>query len=92
METRKLETGLFFLAVAVFCVAYALGQAERIEKQNGENLGECVVMCLEFNADTPEELNDPKLNERCKIICENGLTYWAEFDTTLEYVKEYGEI
>ena len=91
MKLQKLETGLFFLAVVVFCVSYTLGQAERIEKQNGEDFGECVLMCLEFNADVPE-LNDPKLNERCQIICENGLTYWAEFDMTLEYVNEHGEI
>lgn len=79
MEIRKLEAGLFFLAVVVFCVAYTLGAAER------EN-GKCVLNCIEFNADTPEELNDPKLLERCEFICEKGLEPWAEFDTPLDLI------
>ena len=54
-----------------------------------ENFGECVLECLEFNADIPEELNDPKLGERCRLLCENPE---MEFDTPLEFIDEYGEI
>ena len=45
MELRKIETGMFFLAVLCFCVAYTLGKAET----EAVDIGECVNSCIDFN-------------------------------------------
>lgn len=79
-----------WIAVLVLVMAvYVLMPAETDKGKNAEEFGECVLGCLEFNADIPEELNDPKLGERCRLLCENPE---MEFDTALEFIDEYGEL
>ena len=48
---------------------------ESFEPELDEDYGECILNCLEKNADTPEELDDPYLNSRCKNFCLNHSFY-----------------